>query len=100
MVRRDEFTHGHNFASRISAVGFNWSTAGENIAVGYTTPASVVQAWMASLGHCQNILYPAFSQIGTGVLDKGITRVRRSFHMDPGLRSAHGSPGPVPPDGS
>ena len=73
MVSRDEFTHGTNFAGRISAVGYNWATAGENIAVGFTTPFSVVRAWMASTGHCQNILYPEFAQVGTGVLDQGIS---------------------------
>ncbi|HWD64372.1 MAG TPA: CAP domain-containing protein [Solirubrobacteraceae bacterium] len=73
MISRQIFTHGTNFASRISAVGFNWSTAGENIAVGYTTPFQVVKAWMASPDHCQNILYPDFSQVGTGVLNRGIS---------------------------
>lgn len=73
MVTRQIFTHGINFASRITAVGFRWSTAGENIAVGYTTPFQVVKGWMASTGHCQNILYPAFSRVGTGVLNQGIT---------------------------
>jgi uncharacterized protein YkwD len=73
MVRRQIFTHGANFASRITAVGFNWATAGENIAVGFTTPWQVVQGWMASTGHCQNILYPAFSQVGTGVVNHGIS---------------------------
>ena len=72
MVERQIFTHGSNFAGRISAVGFDWSTAGENIAVGFVTPFQVVKAWMASLGHCQNILYPAFSQVGTGLLNRGI----------------------------
>lgn len=94
MVRRDEFTHGHNFASRISAVGFDWSTAGENIAVGYTTPSSVVKAWMASLAHCQNILYPTFSQIGTGVLDKGISGYggASTWTQDFGLRMGRRAP--------
>ncbi len=73
MVNRQIFTHGPNFASRISAVGFNWSTAGENIAVGFTTPFQVVKGWMASTGHCQNILYPAFSRVGTGVINQGIS---------------------------
>jgi uncharacterized protein YkwD len=59
-------------SARISAVGFNWSNAGENIATGYSTPASVVTAWMASTGHCQNILSPVFSQVGTGVRNKPI----------------------------
>lgn len=73
MVRRQIFTHGTRFWTRISAVGFDWSAAGENIAVGFTTPAQVVTGWMASLGHCQNILQPAFAQIGTGVVNHGIS---------------------------
>jgi uncharacterized protein YkwD len=73
MVSRSIFTHGSHFSARISAVGFNWSTAGENIAVGYQTPSSVVTAWMASTDHCRNILDPDFSRVGTGVLSQGIS---------------------------
>jgi uncharacterized protein YkwD len=67
MVNRAAFTHGTNFSARISAAGFDWSMAGENIATGYTTPAEVVSEWMASTGHCQNILSPSFADVGTGV---------------------------------
>jgi uncharacterized protein YkwD len=67
MVSSDQFTHGTNFASRISAAGYVWRAAGENIATGYATPRAVVRAWMASTGHCQNILNPTFRNIGTGV---------------------------------
>lgn len=67
MVSSDQFTHGTNFASRISAVGFVWRTAGENIATGYSTPRGVVRAWMASTGHCENILNPSYREIGTGI---------------------------------
>jgi uncharacterized protein YkwD len=72
MVRHDVFTHGPNFAARITAVGFDWSTAGENIATGFPTPASVVSGWMASQGHCRNILTPLFRSVGTGVSPSGI----------------------------
>jgi uncharacterized protein YkwD len=67
MVRGGFFSHGSNFASRISAVGFLWSSAGENIATGFLTPREVVRAWMGSTGHCQNILNPTFRDVGTGV---------------------------------
>lgn len=67
MVGRDQFTHGGAFMDRISAVGFDWSTVGENIATGYETPASVVRGWMDSPGHCANILNPAYREVGTGV---------------------------------
>ncbi len=67
MVASDVFSHGSNFAARISAVGFDWRSAGENIATGFQTPRSVVRAWMASTGHCQNILNPTYANVGTGV---------------------------------
>jgi uncharacterized protein YkwD len=66
MVNTGQFTHGNNFAGRISAVGYNWQTAGENIATGFTTPRQVVAAWMASPDHCRNILDPNFRDVGTG----------------------------------
>ena len=73
MVGHEAFGHGTDFASRISAVGFRWSSGGENIATGFSTPASVVAAWMASSGHCQNILNPTYRFIGTGVDGRSIT---------------------------
>ena len=44
MVSHRYFSHGADFAARISAVGFDWSNVGENIATGYTSPATVVRA--------------------------------------------------------
>jgi uncharacterized protein YkwD len=67
MVSTGNFTHGSNFAGRISAVGYDWQTAGENIATGFATPRQVVDAWMASPDHCRNILDPSFRNVGTGV---------------------------------
>jgi uncharacterized protein YkwD len=67
MVSSDQFTHGTNFAGRISAAGYVWRAAGENIATGYSTPRTVVRAWMASAGHCQNILNPTYRNVGTGI---------------------------------
>ena len=67
MVSSDVFSHGTNFAGRISAAGYVWRSAGENIATGFQTPRSVVNAWMASTGHCQNILNPTYGNVGTGV---------------------------------
>ena len=72
MVDQHDFTHGGDFSARISAVGFNWSNVGENIATGYTTPSAVVAAWMASPGHCRNILSPVYREVGTGISDHSI----------------------------
>jgi uncharacterized protein YkwD len=73
MVTHRDFSHGADFAARISAVGFDWSNVGENIATGYRSPTAVVRAWMASKGHCQNILNPVYRYVGTGVSDNSIT---------------------------
>ena len=81
MVRHESFSHGADFAARITAVGFDWSTVGENIATGYRTPAGVVKAWMQSTGHCQNILSPNFADVGTGVSGRAV----------PGFGSAAGT---------
>jgi uncharacterized protein YkwD len=67
MVATGVFSHGSNFGARITATGYHWRAAGENIATGFPTPRSVVRAWMASTGHCQNILDPAFRDVGTGL---------------------------------
>jgi uncharacterized protein YkwD len=68
MVASGQFTHGSDFAARISAAGFDWSAAAENIATGFSTPAAVVAAWMGSPGHCRNILSPSYSAIGIGMV--------------------------------
>jgi uncharacterized protein YkwD len=69
MVHDHSFSHGSDFGARISATGFDWSQIGENIADGYQTPAGAVRAWMASTGHCQNILSPEFREVGAGFDD-------------------------------
>jgi uncharacterized protein YkwD len=93
MVASDQFTHGSNFSARISAAGFHWSFAGENIASGFQTPREVVRGWMASTGHCQNILNPNFADVGTGVSPHGVSGVGPStWTQDFGLWMGHGAP--------
>jgi uncharacterized protein YkwD len=67
MVVTADFSHGASFSTRFTVVGYNWQTVGENIAAGQRTPLGVVKAWMASTGHCQNILQPEFKDVGVGV---------------------------------
>jgi uncharacterized protein YkwD len=67
MVARHVFSHGSDFAGRISAAGYYWAEAGENIATGLATPRAVVRAWMADPPHCQNILNPSYRDLGVGV---------------------------------
>jgi uncharacterized protein YkwD len=57
---------GRDFADRIRAAGFSFTAAGENIAMGYPTAAAVVNGWMNSPGHRQNILNCSYTHIGVG----------------------------------
>jgi uncharacterized protein YkwD len=72
MVAHDDFTHGAEFWTRIQAAGFDWQFAGENIASGFATPREVVTAWMASQGHCRNILDPQYASVGTGISSRAV----------------------------
>jgi uncharacterized protein YkwD len=55
-----------SMATRISGFYPNWSWIGENIAKGYSSPQSVIAAWMGSPGHQQNILHTEYWEIGVG----------------------------------
>lgn len=70
MALQDFFSHtgadGSNIGDRVDATGYNFFTAGENIAAGYLTPQAVVDGWIDSPGHRANLLNPDFSEIGVG----------------------------------
>ncbi|MFD1039306.1 CAP domain-containing protein [Virgibacillus byunsanensis] len=51
--------------------GVSYQTAGENIAQGQPTPQEVVDAWMNSQGHRENILNDKFTHIGVGYIKSG-----------------------------
>ena len=59
---------------RMEQAGYNWTNAAENIAAGYSTPASVVAGWMNSSGHKANILNPNLEDIGIGYAYKNGTK--------------------------
>ncbi|NWL86675.1 SCP-like extracellular [Paenibacillus sp. 79R4] len=56
-------TYGSPF-DMMKQFGVSYSYAGENIAKGQRTPAEVMNAWMNSEGHRQNIMSPNFTKIG------------------------------------
>jgi uncharacterized protein YkwD len=50
----------------------NYSAMGENIAGGQSTPQDVLQSWMASTGHRDNILSTYYREIGVGYSPGGL----------------------------
>jgi uncharacterized protein YkwD len=68
MADNNYFSHtsldGRTPGTRVSAAGYSWSIVGENIAAGYGGVQAVVDGWMASDGHCANLMNPGHTQYG------------------------------------
>ncbi|MEK4386315.1 CAP domain-containing protein [Solibacillus sp. FSL W7-1464] len=75
MAKNNYFSHtSPTFGSpfdQIKSAGISYRSAGENIAQGQRTPQQVVQAWMDSPGHRQNIMNANFTHIGVGFVEEG-----------------------------
>jgi uncharacterized protein YkwD len=68
MAQHNYFEHedraGHSPADRVRAVGYQEKLVGENIAYGPKSADEVVQGWLDSPGHCENIMDPRFAEMG------------------------------------
>jgi uncharacterized protein YkwD len=62
---------GSTIQTRVDDTGYSWALIGENIAMGQPSSESVMTAWMRSQGHRQNILNPAFSELGIAHVEAG-----------------------------
>ncbi len=71
MAAHDYFGHtsldGRTFDRRIEQAGYAGAYPwGENVAAGQPTPEVVVDGWMSSPGHCENIMSPDYRATGVG----------------------------------
>jgi len=86
MAENDYFAHesreGSTPAQRVSAEGYAWRTVGENIAAGQRSVSEVVDGWMASDGHCANMMSPAFRDIGMACASDSTSRYGRYWVLD------------------
>jgi uncharacterized protein YkwD len=68
MAEHDYFEHrdlkGKSPADRVRAVGYREKLVGENIAYGPKSVEEVVQGWLDSPGHCENIMDARFAEMG------------------------------------
>ena len=72
LLKRDYYAHlsldGKNVRQRVEEVGYGRPRSfSENLAKGLFSPAEVVERWMESSGHRDNILGKRFTEIGNGV---------------------------------
>ncbi len=75
MQINDYFSHtsedGRKFQDRVRETNFSGTAIGENIAIGYSTESAVIQGWMESAGHCNNIMKSNANVIGVARSDEG-----------------------------
>jgi len=68
MANSNFFDHkdrdGHTPGDRAELAGYIYTQIGENIAAGQDSVRKVVDGWLASPGHCANLMNPQFREIG------------------------------------
>jgi len=86
MAKNNFFSHtgsdGSSMGERISEAGYHWSAAGENIAAGYSTVASVMDGWIKSPGHCANIMSSRYKDIGVACVPSDTADYSSYWTMD------------------
>lgn len=90
MATKNYFSHtsqdGRTLVDRITATGYLWQTVGENIAAGYSTVDAVMDGWMASAGHCANVMNPNFKDVGVACVPSTTSSYRTYWTMDNGAK--------------
>ena len=76
---------GSTAGDRLTQGCYRWQAYGEIIAAGYTTPASVVAAWMDSAGHRGVILDGQFEDFGAGYAYNRKSEYRHYWTVDFGV---------------
>lgn len=88
MADNNYFSHtsldGRTLGDRVTAAGYGWSALGENIAGGQNTVQQVVDGWMASEGHCANIMNANFTEIGVACAYNASSTYKYYWTMDLG----------------
>jgi uncharacterized protein YkwD len=78
MASRNYFSHtsldGRSLAQRVAAEGYPWTSVGENLAAGQTTVDGVISGWLASPGHCSNLMSRQFEAVGVSCVRQAGSR--------------------------
>ena len=86
MAANNYFSHtgrnGSSMVDRVNATGYAWSNLAENIAAGYPSVTAVVDGWMASDGHCRNLMNPQLQHVGLACVASSTSTYRTYWTMD------------------
>lgn len=73
MVRLDRMSHrdrqDRGLGERLRAASYPFRAAVENVAVGFASIDDVVDAWLESEGHCENLMNAAVREFGLACVD-------------------------------
>jgi uncharacterized protein YkwD len=73
MARLDQMSHhdslNRGLGERLDAMGYRFSNAVENVAVGYASLDAVVDAWLDSEAHCVNLMNAQVAELGLACSD-------------------------------
>jgi uncharacterized protein YkwD len=68
LAQLNQLTHlgakGHKLAKRVSDSGYEWSALAENLALTHSGVAHVLELWLASRGHANNMCGADYSEFG------------------------------------
>ena len=71
MLEYSYFSHvspnGYNLAYFLNQANYEYTVAGENLAMGFSSADEVMQAWMKSPLHYRNLIDTDFKEIGIGI---------------------------------
>jgi len=85
MAANNYFSHtgldGRTASQRIAAEGYAWSWVGENIAAGQSSVSAVMSGWLASAGHCANIMRAEYQHVGVSCVQRSGTTYGRYWTM-------------------
>jgi uncharacterized protein YkwD len=59
----------------LEKAGFAWKAFGENIGCGQDSPEEILLLWMDSSVHRENVLDPAYTEVGIGLVRGGECRI-------------------------
>lgn len=85
MATNNYFSHtgldGRGVTQRVRAAGYEWRAVGENIAAGQRDVVTVMNGWLASAGHCANIMGADFQDVAVACVEQTGTSYGRYWTM-------------------
>ncbi|WP_291012469.1 CAP domain-containing protein [Hydrogenophaga sp.] len=85
MASNNYFSHtsldGRSASSRVTTAGYVWRATGENIAAGQRDVTTVMNGWLASEGHCRNIMNPSYQDVAVACVQQSGTTYGRYWTM-------------------